>query len=288
MSKKDISKILTSGSPKQRLQIAMENIARQKFGREGLITDHEANQLSNSFKTPTEIKLWNRGLKFDRAMSNGLMNLQGLKYETLMHISNLRGYILVWNTLEEAETLTNHILHEVKNKGERIKIASESSKIAEFLFTEIETDKEGYLNINIDFEREDVVNSKGEMLAYKEKGAKTNRFSLWYVMNNVRTQVITSAIRYLSWSKACEDFMEEEGFNIKMYKEIIKNMDEDIYKPVIGWTKYREDTDIFIPQIPRKRVDKLKSSYNIAPNLMALEIDVNEYNSFMNNFLRDE
>lgn len=278
MSKKDISKILTSGTPKQRLQIAMENIARQKFGREGLITDHEAHQLSNSFKTPTEIKLWNRGLKFDRAMSNGLMNLQGLKYETLMHISNLRGYILVWNTLEEAETLTNHILHEVKNKEERIKIASESSKIAEFLFTEIETDKEGYLNINIDFEKED----------YKNKGAKTNRFSLWHVMSNVRTQVITSAIRYISWSKACEDFMEEEGFSIKMYKEIIKNMDEDIYKPVIGWTKYREDEESFIPDIKSKRVDKLKSSYNIAPNLMALEIDVNEYNSFMSNFLRDE
>ena len=278
MSKKDISKILTSGTPKQRLQIAIENVARNKFGREGLITDHEAHQLSNSFKTPSEIKLWNRGLKFDRIMSNGLMNLQGLKYETLMHISNLRGYILVWNTLEEAETLTNHILHEVKNKGERIKIASESSKIAEFLFTEIETDKEGYLNINIDFEKED----------YKEKGTKTNRYSLWHVMNNVRTQVITSAIRYISWSKAIEDFMEEEGFNIKMYKEIIKNMDEDIYKPVIGWTKYREDEESFIPDIKSKRVDKLKSSYNIAPNLMALEIDVNEYNSFMSNFLRDE
>lgn len=278
MSKKDISKILTSGTPKQRLQIAIENVARNKFGREGLITDHEAHQLSNSFKTPSEIKLWNRGLKFDRIMSNGLMNLQGLKYETLMHISNLRGYILVWNTLEEAETLTNHILHEVKNKGERIKIASESSKIANFLFTKIETDKEGYLNINIDFEKED----------YKEKGTKTNRYSLWHVMNNVRTQVITSAIRYISWSKAIEDFMEEEGFNIKMYKEIIKNMDEDIYKPVIGWTKYREDEESFIPDIKSKRVDKLKSSYNIAPNLMALEIDVNEYNSFMSNFLRDE
>lgn len=278
MSKKDISKILTSGTPKQRLQIAMEHIARIKFGREGLITDHEANQLSNSFKTPTEIKLWNRSLKFDRAMSNGLMNLQGLKYETLMHIANLRGYILVWNTLEEAETLTNHILHEIKNKEERIKIASNSSNISKFLFTEIETDKEGYLNINIDFEKED----------YKDKETKTNRFSLWHVMNNVRTQVITSAIRYISWSKACEDFMEEEGFNVKMYKEIIKNMDEDIYKPVIGWTKYREDEESFIPNIKSKRVDKLKSSYNIAPNLMALEVDKNEYNSFMSNFLRDE
>ena len=278
MSKKDISKILTSGTPKQRLQIAIENVARNKFGREGLITDHEAHQLSNSFKTPSEIKLWNRGLKFDRIMSNGLMNLQGLKYETLMHISNLRGYILVWNTLEEAETLTNHILHEVKNKEERIKIASNSSKMPNFLFTQLETDKEGYLNINIDFEKED----------YKEKGTKTNRYSLWHVMNNVRTQVITSAIRYISWSKACEDFMEEEGFSIKMYKEIIKNMDEDVYKPVIGWTKYREDEESFIPDIKSKRVDKLKSSYNIAPNLMALEIDINEYNSFMNNFLRDE
>ena len=56
MSKKDISKILTTGSAKQRALLLAENIARGKYSQERLLTDHEINQLSESFKKPNEIQ----------------------------------------------------------------------------------------------------------------------------------------------------------------------------------------------------------------------------------------
>jgi hypothetical protein len=286
MAKKDISKILTTGTPKQKLLLLAEDAARVKYSLEKILTDHEFNQLSESFKKPTEIKLWNKWLKVDRIVTNAIMNLQGLKFEVLMHYSNLRGYILVWDTIQEAEVLSNLILHEIKDQEERIRVGSEAGKYGRFLFTDIQTDKEGYLDINIDFERETYTDEKGNYK--KDRGEKSKKFSLWYVMNNVRKEAIGSAIKFLSWREAILDFMEEEGFNIKTYKDIIHSMTEDIYKPVIGWTKYDSDIKTFIPDLPHNRADKLKAKYAITPNAKELKVDPEIYNYFKTEFLKDE
>jgi hypothetical protein len=288
MAKKDIGKILTTGSSKQRLLLLLEDTARAKYGEERLLTDSEVNQLSDSFKKPNEIKLWNDWLKVDRAVSNAIMNLQGLKYEVLMHYSNLRGYILVWDTIQQAEVLSNHILHEIKDQEERIKISSLAGKLGKFLFTDIQTDKEGYLDINIDFEEDSYKDEKGNEVGANEKGVKTKKYSLWYVMNNVKTEAINSAIRFLSWREAIIDYMEEEGFTVKVYRDKIYLMTEDIYKPIIGWTKYQSDEKLFIPDLPHNRMDKLKEKYSITPNIRELEVDREIYNYFKKEFLRDE
>ena len=283
MAKKDIGKILTTGSPKQRLLLLMEDNARAKYSQERLLTDHEINQLSESFKKPNEIQLWNKWLKVDRVVTSAIMNLQGLKFEVLMHYSNLRGYILVWETIQEAEVLSNHILHEIKDQEERIKIGSQAGKLGSFLFTDIQTDKEGYLDINIDFERTDYSDFKNI-----NKDKKTKKYSLWYVMNNVKKEAINSAIKFLSWREAILDYMEEEGFSIKTYRDIINSMTEDIHKPIIGWTKYQSDEKLFIPDLPHNRADKLKAKYAITPNTRELEVDTEIYNYFKKEFLKDE
>ena len=288
MAKKDIGKILTTGSPKQRLLLLAEDNARAKYSQEGLLTDHEINQLSESFKKPNEIQLWNKWLKVDRVVSTAIMNLQGLKFEVLMHYSNLRGYILVWETIQEAEVLSNHILHEIKDQEERIKIGSQAGKLGKLLFTDIQTDKEGYLDINIDFEKDTYRDENGKLVGVKEKGIKSKKYSLWYVMNNVKKEAINSAIKFLSWREAILDYMEEEGFSIKTYKDIINSMTEDIHKPIIGWTKYQSDEKLFIPDLPHNRADKLKAKYAITPNTRELEVDTEIYNYFKKEFLRDE
>ncbi len=272
---KDISKILTTGSTKQRLLLLAEDNARAKFNKERLLTDHEENQLSESFKKPNEIKLWNNWLRVDRQVTTAIMNLQGLKFEVLMHYSNLRGYILVWETIQEAEVLSNHILHEIKDQEERIKISSLAGKLGRFLFTDIATDQEGYLDINIDFEKERPKGAKEKIDSDRDK-----RYTLWYVMNNVKGEAINSAIKFLSWREAILDYMEEEGFTIKTYKDMINSMTEDIHKPIIGWTKYQSDEESFIPDIPKIRSDKLKAKYAITPNTRELEVDTQIYNYF--------
>lgn len=288
MAKKDIGKILTTGSTKQRLLLLAEDNARAKYSQERLLTDHEINQLSESFKKPNEIQLWNKWLKVDRVVTSAIMNLQGLKFEVLMHYSNLRGYILVWETIQEAEVLSNHILHEIKDQEERIKISSQAGKLGRFLFTDIQTDKEGYLDINIDFEKDTYRDENGKLVGVKEKGIKSKKYSLWFVMNNVKREAINSAIKFLSWREAILDYMEEEGFSIKTYRDIINSMTEDIHKPIIGWTKYQSDEKLFIPDLPHNRADKLKAKYAITPNTRELEVDTEIYNYFKKEFLKDE
>jgi len=283
MSKKDIGKILNTGSTKQRLLLCFEHIANVNSLKPPLLAEHDYNELSNSFKKPNEIKLWNKWIRLNSKISMALMNLQGLKFEVLMHYSNLRGYILVWDTLQEAEILTNHILHEIKDQKERKKIASIGGKIGRFLFSEIQIDTEGYLDINIDAEEEDY-----EDMSFNAKKIKTKKHSLWYVMNNVKRDAIGAATRYISWSKAIEDVMEEEGFNIKHYKDMLKSMDQAVYTPIISWTKYRSDEESFIPSIPSKRVDKLKGKFAITPNIFPIEPDQEIYNYFKKEFLADE
>lgn len=293
MAKKDISTILTKGSVKQRLLLLAEDNAKAKFNEERLLTEHEINQLSDSFKKPNEIQLWNKWLRVDRQVTTALMNIQGLKFEVLMHYSNLRGYILVWETIQEAEVLTNHILHEIKDQEERKRISSQAGKLGRFLFTDIQTDEEGYLDINIDFnnDTEDKVSKKISPELQKTLRKELQRAkipTLWYVMNNVKQEAIKAAIRFISWREAILDYMDEEGFSIKTYKDMLSKMNEDIHKPIIGWTKYQSDEESFIPDIPNKRADKLKAKYSITPNIKELEADPEIYNRFLKEHLRGE
>ena len=123
MSKKDISKILTKGSPLQRLLLIAEDVARGRYSKDKILSDREFNNISDSFKTPKELALWNKWKRIDEKIANAVMNLQGLKFEVLMDLSNLRGYILVLNSVENAELLVNSVLHEVKDIKERKRIS---------------------------------------------------------------------------------------------------------------------------------------------------------------------
>ena len=281
MAKKDIGKILTTGSPKQRILLIAEDIARGKYFQEKLLTDSEFNQLSNSFKKPNEIKLLNEFRKLDDTVTNAIVNLQGVLFEVKMNYSNLRGYILVWNSIENAELLVNSVLHEIKDPKERKRIAEDGAKGIDLLFSKTEPDQEGYIEIKVDFESDSYSDENGKPIGYKDKPRKTKEYSLWYVMNNVKKEVETSVIKYLSWERATLDFMEERGFNVKTYKEQIKIMTAKIYEP-IGWAKYSGELNT---GLPHPRLEKLMKKYAIIPNMEDLKVDEEEYRWFRKYFL---
>ena len=262
MAKKDIGKILTTGSAKKRALLIAEDRARGKYFQEKLLTDSDFNQLSNSFKKPNEIKLWNEFKELDETITNALINLQGKMFEVLMNYSNLRGYILVWNSIENAEMLVNSVLHEIKDPKERKRIAEDGAKGIDLLFSKTEPDQEGYIEINIDHKEE--------------------KYRLLKVMNNVKKEVEISVIRYLSWERAILDFMEERGFNVKTYKQHIKQMTTDIYRPIIGWAKYSGELNI---GLPHPRLEKIIKKYAICPNMEDLKVDEEEYRWFRKYFL---
>lgn len=262
MAKKNIGKILTTGSPKQRVLLIAEEIARGKYFQEKLLTDSDFNQLSNSFKKPNEIKLWNEFRRLDDTVTNAIVNLQGLKFEVLMNYSNLRGYILVWNSIENTELLVNSVLHEIKDPQERKRIAEDGAKGIDLLFSKTEPDQEGYIEINIDHKEE--------------------KYRLLKVMNNVKKEVEISVIRYLSWERATLDFMEERGFKVKTYIEQLKIMTAKVYDPIVGWGKYSGKLD---SPVSHPRLEKLMKKYAIIPNMEDLKVDEEEYSWFRKYFL---
>jgi hypothetical protein len=282
MAKKDIGKLLNTGTAKQRLLLVFEDVARKKYFKDRLLTDHEFNQLFDSFKKPNELKLWNEWRKLDETVANAINNLQGVKFEVLMHFSNLRGYILVWNSIENAELLVNSVLHEVKDTKERKRIAESGAKGIDLLFSKTEPDQEGYIEIKIDFEKDSYKDENGERIRFKDEPRKTKEYSLWYVMNNVKKEVENAVIKYLSWETALLDFMEEKGFNIKLYKENIKLMTTDVYSPIIGWAKYYGKLNI---GLPHPRLEEILKKYSICPNISELKIDEDMYNWFKENIL---
>jgi hypothetical protein len=213
------------------------------------------------------------------------MNLQGIKFEVMTHYADLRGYILVWNSVENAELLANSLLHEVKDLEERKRIAKYGARGVNLLFTQAEVDPEGYLEIMTDFEQDSYRSEDGKIMGLKEKPVKTKRYSLAYVMNNVRKEAEATIIKYLSWEKALLDYMDEKGFNVKTYKDQIHMMTEHVNTPIIGWAKYSGELSIGTA-LPR--LEEILKKYNVSPRLNELEVDPQEYHFFKTNILGDE
>lgn len=282
MAKKDISKILTTGSIRQRLLLIAEETARGKHFQEKLLTDNEYNQLIGSIKKPNEIKLYHEFKETDETVTNALINLQGLLFEVKMHFSNLRGYLLTWYSIENAELLANSILHEIKDPKERKRIAEGGAKGFKPLFSSTEVDPEGYIDTLIDFERDSYRDENGKIIPHQEKPRKTKEYSLWQVMSNVKEETETALIKYLSWEKALLDYMDDRGFNVKTYKKGIKELGDQIYYPIIGWPKYSGKINT---GLEHPRLDKIIQKYAMCPNVEELEIDQEEYDWYRKYFL---
>ena len=107
MARKSTSEIIESGTPKQRIKLFIDDQARKKFDKKRILNDEESLRLFDSFTTAKERDLLEKWRQLDKIVTASLKNLEGLKFNVLMNYSNLRGYILVWNTLEETEILIN-------------------------------------------------------------------------------------------------------------------------------------------------------------------------------------
>ena len=202
-----------------------------------------------------------------------MTNLQGLKFNVLMNFSNLRGYILVWHTMEESELLANSILHHIK-EPERKKIIKNIIHRNSIMFSDVEVDSEGYLDLNIDFQE----NSKTAVLT-------NQKYSLRFLMNNVKKETERSVIQFISWRQALVDHIKKEGFNIKTYNNIIQDITNEIYRPIIGWDKYLSSSYTFLENAGAQRIDHIKSIYNITPNIKDLKIDKTIYDSYKRDHL---
>jgi hypothetical protein len=263
MAKKDIGKILSTGSARQRVLLIAEHRARVIYGEAGLLTPDEFNEIAESFKTSRDIRVWNEFRKYGSSVSSGITNLQGLKFEIMAHYQNLRGHILAWLTIESAELLANSILHEITDLEERKRVSRDGLVGVSMLFTDLETDPEGYVQI---------------LTGYEPGSDKTAPpHSLRPAFNVILKQTEEAVIRFMSWEKALLDYMDETGYNVKTHKNRIKLLASHVKSPIIAWAKYRGE---ITGKKDSPRLEKLLERYNVSPRILELEIDQGEYNLF--------
>ena len=100
MSKKDISKILTSGSARQRTLLLANHIAATSFGKEGFLTSKEFYALLSSIKGERDIRIYNSTKAVELNLRFFLLNLNQLR---LVFFNIVSQYVLLRQTIAMVE-----------------------------------------------------------------------------------------------------------------------------------------------------------------------------------------
>lgn len=264
ITKKDIARIIKEGTREEKLVLLSEDIARHKSNKERILSDIEVDSMVDKFTTQAEIQHYNKFRYIDDAITVAIATLTGLRFELETHFSNLRGYILVWNAIENAELLANSILNEIKDVKERKRIASKAAKRVNLLFTKTTPDQEGYIETNI---------------GTKNAPIKNENYTLWYVIGNVERDFSKNMVKFLSWKKAILDYMQETGFKIPTYEAIIENINEEVNSFAI-WNKYTTSVETFSKNQPPERIDKLKIQFDVTTKTDDLKVNMTIYKNF--------
>lgn len=261
--------IISKGTLREKAILYVEETARRLNGHISRISNSEYDMLFSSLQTARGLKYLDEIETAHKYLSAGVLYLQGALFETKINLSDLRGYILTWASIDSAELIANLILSEFKDENERKRIANLSiSSGASFLLSKIDIDNEGFLNVNTKYDTKD------------EKKEPT----LDYVINIVRQRCIKSATKYISWREAIIDYMKDNKIELASINEAISNYDEKLYNPIVGWYKYIENNELFEN---RPRLKKLIQEYSITPDISKIEIDDNEYTWFRMHLLKD-
>lgn len=279
MTKREVNRILKAGTAKERALLIAENEARMKYGQERLLSGTDLFTLQDSFQTKKELDLLEHFKNYGYTVTMATVNLQGLLYESKMHQSNLRGYILVRSYMETAELLTNSILHEIPEE-ERKRIANTNFRRlgVHFPFFQVTPDPEGYIDLKASFDSQKPKAKRGAGDTSKDRD-----FSLMDLTLGVKQDLINCLTRFFSWEKAILDFMDEKGFKVKAYRESILAISERAKTQIIGWEKY-EGTS----KSANDREKKLLEQYAVCPDISEIQVNEEEYKWFKKHILGDD
>ena len=286
MNKKNIGAVLLKGAPKQRAKLLAEEIARATYNLDSLLSETEFFNLQDSFKTSSEIKLYNKYRKNSRVLVDSIANLQAIKFEILMRYSDLRGWIVYWETIQQTELSINISLASIDNESKKYATAKEVALKIDYPFIQSTIDEENYISLLSKFDINTLINKEGKLTAVKNKDKIDKSNSLYSSLEEIKTDTNKTLIRFLSWRRATLDFMEVEEFNIKTFKDVIEDITTEINKPVINWPKYVPYEKTFILDTEFTRLDKLKEEYNITPDISTLKVNLDEVKAFRETVLK--
>jgi len=197
---KDISKILTKGSVKQRVILLANEIGERGYGGKGNLSDKELDELHNSFKTNEEIRLYNKFKKQEGLIRNVIGALGQIQNAYLERIAVFTGFVMLNYSYQETEEIINVVLSNIEDKNVKKKVLKVLTK-QKLLYSQ-----------KIEIKDKDFISIKEE----EEEGIS-------YMMRIVRDQAKEILIQYKTILKAVRDSIEETGFKVKAYIKHIDN-----------------------------------------------------------------
>lgn len=265
--KKDLGKIVSSGTPTQRALLLAEVVAHANYTREILLTEDELRRLRDSFRSPKEIALYNKFNRLDRLISGAINVYQGGHYEALYRLTSLKGWLLYWDAIEEAEVIFNCLLLDgfPDDPKRRKKLAKNTIKGSGFIYGEFIVEEDGVVKLEVE-------KTEGE------------RKSLREALDDMREGLIQAVTRQLSWEKAMLDVMEDEGFKVKTYKNIIKRVSDELKGQLGLWGRHSAENQEKYSSLGKIRKTRLQSlllrSYNYEIDISKIEVNQADYDYF--------
>lgn len=260
----DISEIIASGTAKEKVLMLTEDVAKRKSGMTPLLSEESFQSLLSSISRPSEVRLYNRFRKIDHTVTTGLYVLNQSRVIYRMHISDLRGYALLWESYQRAEELANLILHEVKNDKERGRIAGKALSHTAFLLAEKGIDNEGYVEIK----------------ANHPQGSDGT--SLIKAIGAVKKDAEKELSRTLAYAQALLDYMNEKDFKVPTYREKVEDLLKDIKTDKAVWRKYSSyeyNSYVKKRKHPLRELER-QGLYAIFPDPEEVKMDTAAYHHF--------
>ncbi|MFZ1323446.1 MAG: hypothetical protein WAT71_17990 [Ignavibacteria bacterium] len=255
MAKKNISKILTQGSQRQRVTLLSTNTAHALMGKGEILTNQERDELFNSFKTPQEINFYNKYAKVNRNIYYVIPLLLEKKLQYEGAIASLNGLIISWEDYQQTEETFNFILYNIPEK----KLKNKIKKIIlnrSYIYAYLKEDKEGF--IKFDMNSED----------------KEHTFEvLVKAYNNKATNILRQGKAYI---KAIRDYLIEEDLYIQGYKDLINSYEKPLQESKALISKYSKKEVSKILREDKKTIELLEK-YFVFPDYDELVINEKDY-----------
>lgn len=278
MNKTDVTKVLATGSPKQRILILAEDTAQYRIHHKGYLTDRERQGLTDSFKTSAEIKLYNKFMNCDKAVTYAMPYLKQLQLIHEVSIAYLTGYCLLWHDYQQQGDNYNELLYQIEDKETKAKvlktITSHTPLLADIVDIKSGKDK-GLVEILI-----------RELPARKKN---TERYGMGDIIDAYSVKATDQLKEAKALAQAILDYMDEEGFNVKTYKKQVTDILDALSVDRAVMPKFSRTAGEELAgatDTEKKRYNDLMSKYWVFPD-PNVEPDPERVEWYKNQYIKD-
>jgi len=212
---KHIDKTLCQGTPKQRMMLLCEHVSRNCYDRPGLLSSREFTELSKSFKSHDELRLYSDMRKQEETIRYYMPNIsiQAVNYHGIMN--KLSGQYALYLEYTRQENVLNEILHAIGEENAELQERAANIMVSRRMTgAEVSRGEDGYISIGID--------------------GNGDSYSLGREIEQLRSQAHAALVMVKTQIKMIRDYMAEMDMAIRKYEEMLGEVDETLRSNDLG------------------------------------------------------